>query len=208
VFESQVGPSFLPFLRILARQSLFLPLGEHPSLWPRRKILVTQAFIDSTSSYQGSEQHLPSPETEYRQERVHDTFCDRASRSKASTCISRPRSSFASRRNLRWCKRSSRHFSFRTYKRQPGKKRDDDTRLAKYKSEVIEELMRMLVPRSRAHHPRYRVLNREKLNALLNKVLIAITFLTWYTMSGMDDRHVTTLQALVATNAEYVNQGS
>ena len=67
--------------------------------------------------------------------------------------------------------------------------------------------MRMLVPRSRAHHPRYRVLNREKLNALLNKVSIETTFLAWYTMSGMDDLHVTTLQAHVATNAEYANQG-
>jgi hypothetical protein len=73
---------------------------------------------------------------------------------------------------------------------------------------VIEKLMLIQVWRSRAQHPQYRVLNRERLNALLNKVSIETTFLAWYTMGGMDDLHVTTLQAHVALNAVYANQGS
>jgi hypothetical protein len=71
---------------------------------------------------------------------------------------------------------------------------------------VIKKLMLIQVWRLRAQHPQYRVLNRDRLNALLYQVLIGNTFLAWYTMSGMVDLHVTTLQAHVATNAEYANQ--
>ena len=55
--------------------------------------------------------------------------------------------------------------------------------------------MLIQVWRLRAQHPQYRVLNRDRLNALLYQVLMGNTFLVWYTMSGMDDLHVMTLQA-------------
>ena len=125
-------PPFCPFCAFWhdnlspCQQANILRFGLGGRSWSRKPLSTRRSHDEGQSSI------CQVPRQSFTESGYMIHFGDRASRPKASTCISRPRASFAPRRNLRWCERSSRHCSFRTYKRQLGRKRDDDTRLAKY----------------------------------------------------------------------------
>jgi hypothetical protein len=173
VFESQVGPTFLPFcacrhdnLDTRRRPSSTARFGRKP-LWTQRAHDKGQSSISQIPRQSiGTSGYMILFLTEHQDRQLRLVYLGHAPL-------------------LRLAK------IYVVVKGHHGR-RDDDTRLAKYKCEVIEKLMLMQVWRLRAQHPQYRVLNPRKTERLAVQgfncnYLSDLVYNEWYGRSPCHD---------------------
>jgi hypothetical protein len=173
VFESQVGPTFLPFCAFWhdnfdtrRRPSSTARCSRKP-LWTRRALVKDQSSISQVSRQSISKSgYMILFVTEHQDRKLRLVYLGRA-----------PLLRLAKIYIVVRCHQG---------------RRDDDTRLAKYKCELIDKLMLMQVWRLRAQHPQYRVLNPRKTGPLAVQgfncsYLSGLVYNEWYGRSPCHD---------------------